>query len=384
MIIMKKIAVVITNRANYARIKYFLIAANKSKKLKLQVVLSGSSLVYKYGELEKNLKNDGIKVSAKAFYLLDGGSEIIQAKSTGIGIIELSSAFEKLKPDFVLTVGDRYETLATAVAATYMNIPLGHIQGGEVSGNLDENVRHAITKLSHYHFATTKKSKQRLIKLGEEKKRIFLTGCPSMDLINNKNKKIHKNFEHEIYGTGNILNPKKPYIVAINHPLSTSTKKNAANAKIFLESLLLRSEQVVLFWPNADAGNDILAKTIRDYRETRKMNNFSFIINISPENYVTLLSNSICLVGNSSSFIREGSQLGIPAVIVGERQNNREIGKNVVRSRFQISEINKKIDFQIKKINFKPQKIYGDGTSGKKIVKIIENLHLDINKVITY
>ena len=96
-------------------------------------------------------------MSAKAFYLLDGGSEIIQAKSTGIGIIELSSAFEKLKPDFVLTVGDRYETLATAIAATYMNIPLGHIQGGEVSGNLDENVRHAITKLSHYHFATTKK-----------------------------------------------------------------------------------------------------------------------------------------------------------------------------------------------------------------------------------
>ena len=381
---MKRIAVVITNRANYARIKYFLIAANKSKKIKLQVILSGSSLVYKYGELEKNLKKDGLKVDAKAFYLLDGGSEIIQAKSTGIGIIELSSAFEKLNPDFVLTVGDRYETLATAIAATYMNIPLGHIQGGEVSGNLDENVRHAITKLSHYHFATTKKSMQRLIKLGEEKKRIFLTGCPSMDLINRKNIKIHKNFQYEIYGTGNILKPYKPYIVAINHPLSTSTKNNAANAKIFLESLLLRSEQVVLFWPNADAGNDILAKTIRDYRETRKMNNFSFIINISPENYITLLSNSICLVGNSSSFIREGSQLGIPAVIVGDRQNNREIGNNVVRSKFKINEINKKIDLQIKKKNFKPQKIYGDGASGQKIVRILENLHLDINKVITY
>ena len=381
---MKKIAVVITNRANYARIKYFLLAANKSKKLKLQVVLSGSSLVYKYGKLEKNLKQDGLKVSAKAFYLLDGGSEIIQAKSTGIGIIELSSAFEKLKPDFVLTVGDRYETLATAIAATYMNIPLGHIQGGEVSGNLDENVRHAITKLSHYHFATTKKSEQRLIMLGEERKRIFLTGCPSMDLINHKNKKIRKNFEHEIYGTGNILNPKKPYIVAINHPLSTSTKENARNAKIFLESLLSRHEQVVLFWPNADAGNDILAKTIRDYRETKKMKNFSFIINISPENYVTLLSNAKCLVGNSSSFIREGSQLGIPAVIVGDRQNNREIGNNVIRSKFEIGMINKKIDMQIKKKKLRPQKIYGDGTAGKKIVKILEVLKLDINKVITY
>ena len=166
-----------------------------------------------------------------------------------------------------------------------------------------------------------------------------------MDLVNSKYKRIHKNFEQEIYGTGNILNSKKPYIVAINHPLSTSTKENAINAKIFLESLLLRSEQIVLFWPNADAGNDILAKTIRDYRETRKMNNFSFIINISPENYVTLLSNSICLVGNSSSFIREGSQLGIPAVIVGDRQNNREIGNNVIRSRFEISAINKKNRF---------------------------------------
>ena len=381
---MKRIAVVITNRANYARIKYFLIAANNSKKIKLQIILSGSALVYKYGELEKNLRQDGLKVSAKAFYLLDGGSEIIQAKSTGIGIIELSSAFEKLKPNFVLTVGDRYETVATAIAATYMNIPLGHIQGGEVSGNLDENVRHAITKLSHYHFATTKKSMKRLLMLGEEKKRVFLTGCPSMDLINIKNKTIHKTFNQEIYGTGKVLDPKKPYIVAINHPLSTSTKENALNAKIFLESLLRRSEQIVLFWPNADAGNDILAKTIRDYRETKKMKNFSFIINISPENYVTLLSNAKCLVGNSSSFIREGSQLGIPAVIVGDRQNNREIGNNVIRSKFEISKINKKIDMQIKKKRFRPQKIYGDGSAGKKIVKILEVLQLDINKVITY
>ena len=184
---MKKISIVITNRANYARIKYFLLEANKSKKLKIQIILSGSSLVYKFGELENDLKKDGLKISSKAFFLLEGGTEIIQAKSTGLGIIELSSVFKKLKPDLVLTVGDRYETLATAVSATFMNIPLAHIQGGEVSGNLDENVRHAITKLSHYHFATTAKSRNRLLKLGEETKRVFLTGCPSMDLINKKN-----------------------------------------------------------------------------------------------------------------------------------------------------------------------------------------------------
>mgnify|MGYP006076079465 FL=1 len=381
---MRKISVVITNRANYARIKYFLLEANKSKKLKIQIILAGSSLVYKYGELERDLKKDGLIISAKAFFLLEGGKEIIQAKSTGLGIIELSSVFEKLNPDLVLTVGDRYETLATAVATTFMNIPLAHIQGGEVSGNLDENVRHAITKLSHYHFATTKQSQNRILKLGEETKRVFLTGCPSMDLINKKNKSIGKNFSKNIYGTGKILNAKSPYIVAVNHPLSTSKGINLKNAKIFLNSLIKREEQIVLFWPNSDAGNDILSKIIRSYRETKKMSNFSFVINISPENYVTLLANAACLVGNSSSFIREGSQLGIPAVIVGERQNNREVGLNVVRSKFDELSINNMIDMQIKKNRFKQQKIYGDGSAGKKIVKILEKITFDINKVITY
>lgn len=381
---MKKISIVITNRANYARIKYFLLEANKSKKLKIQIILSGSSLVYKFGELENDLKKDGLKISSKAFFLLEGGTEIIQAKSTGLGIIELSSVFKKLKPDLVLTVGDRYETLATAVSATFMNIPLAHIQGGEVSGNLDENVRHAITKLSHYHFATTAKSRNRLLKLGEETKRVFLTGCPSMDLINKKNEKVDKNFGKRIYGTGKILEPKNPYIVAVNHPLSTSKNINLRNAKIFLNSLLKRNEQVVLFWPNSDAGNDILSKVIRSYRETKKMSNFSFIINISPEDYIKLLANASCLVGNSSSFIREGSQLGIPAVIVGDRQNNRELGDNVIRSNFDVETISKMINKQIQKKKFKKQKIYGDGNAGKKICKILEVTDFNINKTITY
>lgn len=382
-ILKKKLCVVITNRANYARIKHFLIKAKNSKKINLQIVLSGSALIHRFGNIEDLIKKDGLTIVAKAYFLLDGGNEITQAKSTGLAIMELSNIFQKIKPDIVLTVGDRYETISTAISSVYNNIFLAHIQGGEVSGNLDENVRHSITKLAHLHFATTKKSKLRILKLGEEKFRVFHTGCPSIDLINSKTVKMKKNFFKKINTLGNKVNYKNPYIVAINHPLSTNIHSNKNNTKIFLNALAKRKEQIVFLWPNPDAGTDLVSKTIREFREYNKSNNFSFLINLSAENYITLIANATCLVGNSSSFIREGSKLGKPAIIVGDRQNNRELGNNVIRSSFNILEINKKIDMQIKK-KIRPQNIYGDGKASEKILKIIEKIDLNLIKTITY
>ena len=207
--IKKKIAIVIYSRANYARIKSVLRELRKNKKIELQVILGASALLDKYGNLEKIILKDNIKVSAKSYSIIEGNNPITMAKSTGLGIIELSQIFSSLKPDIVLTVADRFETMATAIAASYMNIPLAHTQGGEVTGSIDESVRHAITKLSHIHFPASKKSYERLVKLGENKNNIFLTGCPSLDLIKKNNLKIDNKFIKNFKYIGNKLDFKK-------------------------------------------------------------------------------------------------------------------------------------------------------------------------------
>jgi UDP-hydrolysing UDP-N-acetyl-D-glucosamine 2-epimerase len=381
----KTICIVITNRANFARMKSVLTELKKSKKVILKVVLSGSALTQRYGNLEKVLKSNKISIAAKSFFLIDGADKIVQAKSTGLAIIEFSTIFSRLKPDLVVTVGDRYETMATAVAATFANIPLAHIQGGEVSGNLDEMIRHSITKLSSYHFTTTRKSKERVIKLGEEKKRVFFSGCPGMDLLNECKKKIPKDFFKKNSSTGNQFDFTKKYLLVVNHPLSTESKKyNNDRIKALIKSLVKIKMHKIIFWPNSDTNSNIIAQQMRIFREEKKDKDFTYIINTTPEQYALLLYNASCLVGNSSSFIREGSQLGIPAVLLGERQLKREIGNNVIYTDYKDKNILSKIKYQLKKKKYKPQNLYGKGKSGKYIVKVLEQLNPSIKKQITF
>lgn len=381
----KTICIVITNRANFARMKSLLTELKKSKKVNLKVILSGSALTQRYGNLEKVLKLNKMSIAAKSFFLIDGADKIVQAKSTGLAIVEFSTIFSHLKPDLVVTVGDRYETMATAVSATFANIPLVHIQGGEVSGNLDEMIRHSITKLSSYHFTTTKKSKERVIKLGEEKERVFFSGCPGMDLLRNCKKKIHKDFFKKVSSTGNQFDFTKRYLLVVNHPLSTESKKyNNERIKSLIKSLAKINMHKIIFWPNADTNSNVIAQQMRIFREGGRDKDFTYIINTTPEQYALLMYNASCLVGNSSSFIREGSYLGIPAVILGDRQHKREVGRNVVFTNYEDQNILSKIKYQIKKRKYKPQNLYGNGHSGKYIAKVLERLKPSIKKQITF
>ena len=182
MIKIKRICVVIGSRANYSSIKSLLIELKKDNFFQLQIVTGFSALIENYGKVSDLIEKDGFKIDGYVYAHLDGDHNTMMAKTTGLGIIELSSVFEKLKPDLVFTIGDRFETLATATSAAYMNIPLAHTMGGEVSGNLDESVRHAITKLAHIHFPASKESYDRILRLGEDKKFICLSGCPRIDL----------------------------------------------------------------------------------------------------------------------------------------------------------------------------------------------------------
>ena len=186
------LAVVINNRANYARMKSFLKVANKDKKIKIYLILAASSLIDKFGELEKFIKKDGIKIYKKIFTVIAGDKPVTMAKTTALEISELANVFENSRPDYVFAIADRFETLAVAVAASYMNIPLLHLQGGEVTGTIDESVRHAISKFANVHFPATLKAKKNLIKMGEDPKTVFYVGCPSIDIAKSiKNKKMN-------------------------------------------------------------------------------------------------------------------------------------------------------------------------------------------------
>ena len=178
----RKVCVVVTARPSYARIKTALRAIRDRHDLELQLVVGASALLERYGDAAGTIEADGFEIEARVYMVVEGENLVTTAKSTGLGLVELATVFDNLRPDVVVTVADRYETLATAVAAAYMNIPLAHVQGGEVTGSIDEKVRHAVTKLANLHFAATTRAAECLVRMGEDPATVFVTGCPSIDL----------------------------------------------------------------------------------------------------------------------------------------------------------------------------------------------------------
>jgi UDP-hydrolysing UDP-N-acetyl-D-glucosamine 2-epimerase len=215
----RKICVVITARPSYARVKTALQAIKDHPKLELQLVLAGSALLERYGNASKVIENDGFEVVEKIYNILEGETPTAMAKTTGIAIMELATAFNNLKPDVVVTIADRFETIATSIAASYQNIPLAHIQGGEVTGNIDEKVRHANTKLADIHLVASEDAKQRVEKMGEESSMIINTGCPSMDLAREVLEKPEFDFNplEKYGGVGQAINWQDGYIVVMQH-----------------------------------------------------------------------------------------------------------------------------------------------------------------------
>ncbi len=380
----RKICVVVASRANYGRIKYLLKAVKESNNLELQLIVGASALLYKYGRAVDVMAEDGFEPDWKIHYLVEGENLTTQAKSTGMGIIELSTAFQELKPDVVVTVADRYETMATAIASTYLNIPLAHVQGGEISGNIDNSVRHAVTKLSHLHFPATRESADRIIRMGEDPDRVFFAGCPAMDVVHNIDKTPPSKEYFINRGTGNPFDPGKDYMLILQHPVTTSFGEGAVQMKTTLSAVKDMPMTKLVLWPNPDAGSDDVSKAIREFHEARTEADFSFHINFPPEIFVSLLANAKCLIGNSSSFIREGSFLGVPAVIIGDRQEGREHGKNVVFAGYDREDIIQKIQYQLEHGRYSQETIFGDGSAGEKIARHLEKVPLNLNKKFTY
>lgn len=386
MLIKRKICVVITARPSYSRVKSVLQAIKAHDKLELQVVVAGSALLNRYGTAVDFIEKDGFQVQDKVFMILEGEDKTAMAKSTGLGVMELSNVFYNLKPDAVITIADRYETIATSIAAAYQNIPLIHLQGGEVTGNIDEKVRHANTKLADIHLVTNEDAKQRVLKLGEDESYIFNTGCPSIDLAKLvlKNPELNFNPITKYGGVGAEIDTTQNYIVVMQHPVTHEYSQSREDILTTLEAVDKLQIPTFWFWPNVDSGSDGTSNGIRSYREHAKPKHIRFFKNMDSEDFLKLLFHSKGLVGNSSVGIRECSYLGVPVINIGTRQHKRLRGNNVVDVGYNKKEISEAITAMISKSNLESEHIYGDGESGKRIANILAEVTLRFHKTITY
>lgn len=364
----RKICVVVASRANYGRVKYLMKAIQSHPDLDLQLIVGASTLLERFGKSINVIKADGFIPVRSIHYVIEGETLLTQAKSTGLGIVELSSAFEDLQPHMVVTVADRFETMATAIAATYLNIPLVHLQGGEVSGNIDDRVRHAITKLADLHFVASGLSAERVISMGENPRYVFNYGCPAMDILRNEDLSISNEQMANYLGVGQPINWNQPYILMIQHPVTTSYGRGFEEVSQTLQALKsIPDIQKVVMWPNVDAGSDDVSKGIRHFRELNMTEPIYYYKNFSPEDYARVLNNALCCVGNSSSFIREAAYLGVPSVIVGDRQHGREHGANVVFARYDHDHIARQMSAQIDHGRYESDHLFGRGDAGIRI-----------------
>ncbi|MDE0558568.1 UDP-N-acetylglucosamine 2-epimerase [Algoriphagus sp. NF] len=382
----RKICVVVTARPSYSRIMTALQAIKEHPDLELQLVVAASALLDRYGSAINYIQNDGFEIAAKVFNVLEGENLTAAAKTTGIGILELSTVFDNLSPDIVVTVADRFETMATAISASYMNIPLAHVQGGEVTGNIDEKVRHSITKLADYHFVASESAQQRVIRLGEDPEFVFNTGCPSIDLAARILERPDFNFDPYLKygGVGSRPDLSKGYWVVMQHPVTTEIQKSRAQIEETLHAVYNLNEPVLWFWPNVDAGADGTSTGIRAFREMHDLENFHFFKNMEPNDFLRLLINSKGLIGNSSVGIRECAYLGVPVVNIGSRQNARDRGHNVLDVTYNRDQIFDAIKSHQQNGKADSSHVYGGGVAGTKIAELLASLPLRFHKTIMY
>jgi UDP-hydrolysing UDP-N-acetyl-D-glucosamine 2-epimerase len=351
--------------------------------LELQVLAAGTMVLERFHQPVQVVREDGFGVDGEIYIELEGSTPATMAKSVGFAVIEFASEFQRLKPDLVLLIGDRYEMLAAAIAAAYMNVCIAHIQGGEVSGSIDESARHAITKFAQFHFPSTRRSAEYLVRMGEDPSTILAIGCPSSDIA----RRVDRTLSPELVndgGSGTWIDVSKPYLLVISHPTTTEYGAERQQMEEILEALERLKTQTILLWPNIDAGADHISKAIRVFRDQVKPTWLRFLTNLSPENYLMVLSNAGCAIGNSSSFVRDASFFGTPVVLVGNRQDGREIDDHVMPVVPVASEMVAAVQMQLKHGPYPPSTLYGDGRVSERIAKALTSLTPYIQKRLHY
>ena len=373
-----KLVIAITNRSSYNRVKTVMQYICKfCPNIDIELIVGGSLFFYKYGRVIDNIRNDfpGIP-TYEVSMAVEGDDANKMSKSVGLGILGIATILDYLKPDAVVTIADRFETMATAIAASYNNIHLIHIQGGEVTGSIDDKVRNAITQLADYHFAATVEAGIRIRAMKPyDSKNIYSYGCPSLDLMTYLSNSVKAVNDH---GMGDIINFHNPYIIVMFHSDTKFIDTSIEWAHHIADTVKDIEIQKIVFWNNIDAGGDRISKV---WRQT-KSNGYPirFVKHIEPESFGSLLKGASCIVGNSSAGIRESSFLGTASVNVGMRQDGREKSDNVKTITFINSIcILKNVILEQIKSSYEMSYLYGEGNAGAKIGKKIQTILLELS-----
>jgi len=381
---MRKIAVVTGTRAEYGYLKPLMNEIEKDKDLELIPLVTGMHLLDEFGNTYKIVEKDfsnSINIPMK----LMGDSLKDMAVYLSEGIKNFANFFEKSDVDIVVVLGDRSEALAVALSALYLNIPIAHINGGDVTGGIiDEQIRHALTKISHIHFVHNEKNAERIKKMGEEEERIFITGALTIDVIKNTKLKSKEEIFKQL-----DLNLHETTFLVVQHPITTLKDGGYKQFVTLFEVLNQLKKQTVLIYPNCDAGGkkiiDLIAKN-------ENKNYLKIIKNLSHTDYLSLMNSVDLMIGNSSSGIIESPSLKTPVVNIGNRQQGRERSANILDLKTTKNDILKAIDYALNDKDFinkvkKCRNKFGDGGSSKKIVEILKDISLSeklIQKQITY
>lgn len=384
---MKKIIAVTGIRSEYFILQPVLEELMKRDDYQLKVVVTGAHLSPVHGSTYKFVENNGYE-TIKLETLLSSDSLSGRSKSLGIQVMGLTDIVLREKPDWLLVLGDREESIATAIVGTYMNIPVAHMSGGDkVVGNIDDSVRHAVTKLAHLHFPATEESGQRILKMGEEPWRVNVVGEPSLDSIR---KQPDLSYEYLSEKLEFDLAENEPFILLIKHPLSSEVNEAEKQMRVTLEAVSELKIKTVVINPNSDAGGFEIIKVIKEFEN--KCNFIKSFKTLPRDIFVNLQRKASLLLGNSSSGITEAPFLKLPVVNVGNRQKQREHSENVIFVTHDKNEIKAAINkaiyddefIRICKNCYNP---YGDGYSGERIARIIAETYVDvklINKEIVY
>lgn len=372
---MKKIGIVTVSRADYGIFLPILKEIKRSKELNLLLIVSGSHLSNAFGLTKKEIEKDGFEISYEVQMLLNSDDRTSISASMGLGIIGFSKSFDILKPDLLLLLGDRFETLSAAVAAIPFNVPICHIHGGEeTEGAFDNVIRHSITKLSHLHFVSNNEYAKRLIKMGENNERIYVVGAPSLDNLRGIKLLNKKELEREIDFP---LDP-APLLITF-HPITLEVEKTKYYIKELLKAIYKLKYPVIFTMPNADTYNSIIRNEILNFSEIYKK--CKVFESLGTKIYFSLMKYSAAMVGNSSSGIIEAPSFKLPVVNVGTRQKGRVKAKNVIDSGYSskeiIDSIKRAVSQEFRNIIKKVKNPYGEGRSAEKIVKVLKSIKIN-------
>lgn len=382
----RKVCFIITSFIHYSRSFLILDELKKREDIELSIILGGVVLLERFASqsfnLRKILKEDGFDNIHEVYFNVDGDNSLVKAKTVGLGIIEFSTALYQINPDLIVVRGDRFEILSAVTAAVNMNIAIAHIEGGDVSGTIDESIRHAVTKLSHLHFVTNDDAKKRVLHMGENPEMVFNFGSPEVEIIQNYEKSglETKDSDLNILGSGKEFNPTEEYLMVMYHPVVTELESISENTRNLLAAVHKTTKQAIWFWPNFDAGSEIISHELRRFNNEQEHHSIRFMRYLPPKKFISLLAGTACLIGNSSSGIKESSYLGIPVVNIGSRQGSRLQAENVVNCGNESKEIEESIYRQCKVGRYKSSDIYKSQGTAFKIASKIAQVDISVQK----